>query len=164
MLDQFLSQFLADPRIASRDPVIAWVMKLQAALPVWRGVMASGIRCACLKGRAVCDAPAIGACLVCRHTTCLGCALVDAKGNIACVPCLNELLRSKGSAPSEPKTDDEVLVMHLGRLGLKPPSTLTAVNKAFRNLAKQHPDHGGNSAEFARITASHAWLKERMSS
>ncbi|GAG52498.1 unnamed protein product, partial [marine sediment metagenome] len=143
---------------------------LEKAIGSWSAVHEAGVRCTLeLRGqlgeRADCGSPAIGACMVCGKTVCIGHALVSPE-HIICLGCAYTAKQALPSIPKPPTGDpyqaqrppweappsspfgfvdkpeeDDLRRTHLATLGLDESADAAAVKDAYRKLAqKHHPD------------------------
>jgi hypothetical protein len=181
---EVLSHFVARvaPSFKTDDPlltsVMQWMAKMQEhATTRWRGVALSGIRCnipRVVGGMGIdCPHPAIGKCQLCPKTVCLDHAAVASNGNVACIACLNEIMKSRpqyaGQAPQAAKLDPVVERRRCLRvLGLKDPADWDEIRAAYKELAlKHHPDRQKDDVARAKATkkltelnAAFKWLDQ----
>lgn len=175
IFSQVVSAFA--PQVRATDPftnsVIQWAAKLQShAVGRWKGVAAAGYTCVVKDssgGHPLCGGPAAGMCQFCRQSTCLRHAAVAPNGSIACIGCLNDLLKAKTQgAPAPPggdpfapgdngappgarpadapppnreRTTASARKTYLGVMGLKPGATMDDVKKAFRTFSGPQKGH-----------------------
>lgn len=154
---------------------------LERALGSWSAVHAAGVRCGLeLEGqmgeRAPCGAPAIGVCMVCGKSVCVGHALVSPE-HILCLGCAfaakqvlhkraepSPQYRASRPAWDAPKSqpfgfvDDEKdegsrreREKHLSTLGLSDDASAADIKEAYRRLAKaNHPDRAKSDEQRTR--------------
>lgn len=156
---------------------------LERALGSWSAVHSAGVKCDLeLQGRmgerVVCQAPAIGACMVCGKTVCVGHALVSPE-QLLCLGCayaakavLHKLPPEEpsyratrppwdardeapfGFVDDEPNEDQKLRVKHLSTLGLSDDATGDEIKEAYRRLARaNHPDRAKTDEQRARREA-----------
>ena len=150
---------------------------LQRALGSWSAVHEAGVRCTLtLQGkrgeRAACGGPAIGACMVCGKTVCVGHALVSPT-HILCLACAYAAKSALPKMPEPPDGEpyqaerppweapqtepfgfvddpvaDELRRKHLRQLGLDDDADEADVKEAYRRLAHEHhPDRAKSASQ-----------------
>ncbi len=189
-----LKNFLQGASVQVQDPFFAsmmrWFGRLQeAAFVRWRQVAASGIRCSgqahvARVGLIACPHPAIGACLLCGSPTCIEHSIIASNGNIACIKCMNEVIKAKKGTqaswadepPPQPQPNQAsssaedpatTRLKHLRRLGLKYGTSFEETKEKFRTLSRtMHPDRvkdpskkAAAEKKYKLITESFHWLE-----
>jgi hypothetical protein len=143
---------------------------LERALGSWSAVHSAGVKCSLeLQGpmgeHVVCQAPAIGGCMVCGKTVCVGHAMVSPE-HIICLGCAyaaKQVLHKRpagqpayraarppwdareerpfGFVDDESGDDQRIRAKHLSTLGLGEDATADEIKEAYKRLAKaNHPD------------------------
>lgn len=150
--------------------------------------------------KVACRHVAGGSCMVCRHLVCLDHAMISpTNGSLVCMACLQGFTTASdrtATPPNDPANGpqkrsarrkrkqsndtshgakkngfhDVQLTMHLGVLGLAPPSSVQEVKKAFRaRSAKVHPDRFSQASPseraraetiYKQLSQSYHWLLE----
>lgn len=189
----------ASQSVRTHSPVTDHYMRyvgalLERALGQWASVHSAGVKCGLeLRGqqreRVRCGGPAIGACMACGVSVCVGHALVSPE-HILCLGCahaVTEKLRGRsGGVDSDPfvaspppwerrgdtfgggrpEHDEEAARRreHLARLGLDEGATETQVRARYRALASEnHPDRARTPASRERATQKLKELNEAYS-
>lgn len=166
----------------------------ERALSQWAAVHTSGVTCGLeLQGqqgeRARCGGPAIGGCMVCGASVCIGHALVSPE-HIMCLGCAYAAREMSATAPVRPQQPfsggrppwetgrdpfgggvpvDEKRRECLSVLDLDEGATDEEIRRRYRKLAKQnHPDHAPTErtrqaaqARMAELNEAYAYLTKR---
>ncbi len=176
IFSQVVSAFA--PQVRTADPftnaLLQWAAKLQGhAVGRWKIVAEAGYTCVVKEGpsaRGLCGGPAAGMCQFCQQSTCLRHAAVAPNGAIACIVCLNELLKARkqgasaqpggdpfapgdngappGARPADappPQSREQANArarkVYLGVMGLEPGATMADVKRAFRTFSGARKGH-----------------------